>query len=222
VLYYPLFAAAVAAAGGNADRGRIAAALLDADLGRLKFPRAQLEKAVLLLAAQQRLAQPARRRGRGGSPTSRPWFAEALTLFEITQADTPQGRAALRRLRAQQHRPGEERRPAVRPQETGVAEATAIEELPAPAAAGGESAAEGAPGEKRRRRRRGRGRGRETARDAEATGPAVVEADQVRSASRRSIPPDDADAVIDPDAAFGDSETDLEPPGGGPPDSRTD
>ena len=112
VLYHPLFAAAVAAAGPEADRGKIAAALLDADLEKLKFPRAQLEKAVLLLAGQQRLTQPQRRRGRGGSVSSRPWFAEALTLLEITQADTPEGRATLRRLRAQQHQAAAEQRAA--------------------------------------------------------------------------------------------------------------
>jgi hypothetical protein len=42
-----------------------------------------------------------------------------------------------------------------------------------------------------------------------------------RAASHRATGNDDA--AIDPDAAFGDADTDLEPPGGEPaPDERTD
>ena len=228
VLYYPLFASAVAAAGADADRGRIAAALLDADLERLKFPRAQLEKAVLLLAAQQRLPQPPRRRGRGGSVASRPWFAEALTLFEITQADTPEGRATLRRLRAQAQRAAAE--PRQREDAAAVPEAP-----PGPeeaAAAEAETTGSGGIGRRRRRSRRGKGRSRVRREEAAAApeeggepGAAAAEHPQPppsRQPHRKHAQPPDADRPIDPDAAFGDRDTDLEPPGGESAEERTD
>jgi len=227
VLYHPLFTEAVAAAGPEADRGKIAAALLDADLGKLKFPRAQLEKAVLLLAGQQRLTQPARRRGRSGAVSSRPWFVEALTLLEITQGDTPEGRATLRRLRAQQHQAAADEASDVQPDHEeagGVAEPTEA------------VAAESAP-RRRRRSRRGAGRGRsrnpETAatpaaaeEPAESAGRERAQADQTpprtRQATQRRQPPLETDPPFDPDAAFGDGDTDLEPPGGESTDDRTD
>jgi poly(A) polymerase len=293
VLYYPLFASAVAAAGPNPDRVAIAAQLLDADLERLKFPRAQLEKAVQLLAAQQRLVQPPRRRARGAAPGARPWFAEALTLFEITQADTPEGAEMLQKLKAQALRPAAE--PGAEGEQAG---AEGGEETAAEAGAAEPGAEGGARRSRSRRRGRGRGRGRDRAREAEApaeekpedAGTEAAEATEApaaapapkpaprpssrredrgsrggsgrrsvaasrevpgsredtlrreeiaqreeaarreenarrehggRAASRR-VPADDQDIVIDPDAAFGDTDTDLEPPGGGTPGSRTD
>jgi poly(A) polymerase len=230
VLYYPIFASTVAAAGADADRGRIAAAMLDADLERLKFPRAQLEKAVLLLAAQQRLTQPLRRRGRGGSVASRPWFAEALTLFEITQADTPEGRATLRRLRSQLHRAPAERRPAEK--EAAASEGPAGPEESAAASEQSEETGRAGTGRRRRRSRRGKGRGRGRREESgvvpEEGGELVLAADLQPAPQappqphRRMPPPPEQDRPIDPDAAFGDGDTDLEPPGGESAEERTD
>jgi poly(A) polymerase len=229
VLYYPLFAAAAAAAGATADRGRIAATLLDADLERLKFPRAQLEKAVLLLAAQQRLGQPARRRGRSGSFSSRPWFAEALTLFEITQADTTEGRATLRRLRSQLQRPATERRPpedeAAMPEGPAGPEEHAAEEQ-------AEETGEARTGRRRHRSRRGQRRGRGRREEAAAAPEDSIEPaaateeppppQRRRQTHQKQNPAPTEDRPIDPDAAFGDRDTDLEPPGGVSTDERTD
>ncbi|HEY5999438.1 MAG TPA: polynucleotide adenylyltransferase PcnB [bacterium] len=223
VLYFPPFAAAVAAAAPGADHAKIAAELLDPDLQRLKFPRAQLEKAVLLLAVQQRLAQPARRRGRGGSLAGKPWFDEAVTLFEITQADTPEGRAALRRLRGMQQSAPQEARHAhedaaqtAEDAETGP-QAQASEDEEAPAAEVGERR----PGRRRRSRRGGKGRGRRAREGGAAGAPGAAGETAPPIATRRAVV--DEDAPIDPDVAFGDADTDLEPPGGEPaPDDRTD
>jgi len=233
VLYHPLFTEAEAAAGQEADRTKIAAALLDADLEKLKFPRAQLEKAVLLLAGQQRLTQPQRRRGRGGSIAARPWFAEALTLLEITQGDTPEGRATLRRLRDQRHQAEEEQRAA-------AAAGTSVEEASAQDDAAAERPADAPAGtgatRRRRRSRRGganRSRGRRAGADEGAASPEqAVEreetpdlqpqppAQQHRAQQRK--PPVAEDRPFDPDAAFGDKDTDLEPPGGESNEDRTD
>lgn len=253
VLYHPLFEAACAAAGPDADHAKTAAELLDAEFERLKFPRTQLEKAVLLLAAQQRLTQPPqRRRGRGGSIAARPWFAEALTLLEITQAGTPEGSALLRRLRALQHRTVAEARPhggAPAHAEGGTEEQVE----PGEGAAAGEAAPEeGVAAPRRRRRsRRGRGKGRARPPEAAEVTPAGADSDAApavetrRTATppaaepRRSAPGTgsgsrhtaapppahlrDEDRPIDPDAAFGDSDTDLEPPGAPEsPEDRTD
>jgi hypothetical protein len=232
VLYHPLFAAAVAAAGPDADRGKIAAELLDADLGKLKFPRAQLEKAVLLLAGQQRLTQPQRRRGRGGTVASRPWFAEALALLEITQGDTPEGRAALRRLRSQQHQAAAEQREA-----PGAEPAPDVPEDQQGTADAGEPAEEAGAARttrRRRRSRRGAGRGRKRTPEPGET-PETAGEDGGRQDAPDVQPPPAAahprqgrrapvgeDAPIDPDAAFGDGDTDLEPPGGESTEDRTD
>ena len=239
VLYHPLFAEAVAAAGPEADRGKIAAALLDADLEKLKFPRAQLEKAVLLLAGQQRLTQPQRRRGRGGSVSSRPWFAEALTLLEITQGDTPEGRATLRRLRAQQHQAAAEQRAAA-----DAEPAPGDQADPEDAVAAGEPAEEAGGGSttrRRRRSRRGTGRGRGRRPETAETPAAAEETDERQRAPEAQPPPPHRSAArqpqqpqqrqrrprrriapFDPDAAFGDKDTDLEPPGGESTEDRTD
>jgi poly(A) polymerase len=243
VLYHPLFSDAVAAAGQEADHGTIAAALLEADLGRLKFPRAQFEKAVQLLAGQQRLTNPQRRRGRGGSLAGRPWFAEAFTLLEITQDDTPEGRAVVRRLRALQHESAAEARAAA------IAGAPP-DGAPEPEDAGGARGARGAgeptepdageraPRRRRRSRRGGAGRGRSRARAAtspdagedtviagrEAAGdpsPRRSPLPAPAPAQRRHPAPVD-EPPFDPDAAFGDADTDLEPPGGESTEDRTD
>ncbi|MHB8836643.1 MAG: polynucleotide adenylyltransferase PcnB [Candidatus Methylomirabilia bacterium] len=235
VLYHPLFDDAVAAADPEADRGKIAAALLNADLERLKFPRAQLEEAVLLLAGQQRLTQPQRRRGRGGSVSARPWFVEALTLLEITQADSPEGRATLRRLRAQQKAAAEH------PAAADAEPAAGVREEPETAGAAGEPTEEtggGSPKRRRRRSRRGSGRGRGRRPDtaaapaaAEEIGdrqqapdaqPAPPQRQQRQPQQQRQHAPQMEDRPIDPDAAFGDKDTDLEPPGGESPEERTD
>ncbi len=220
VLYYPLFAAASAAAGEGADHVKIAATLLDTDLGQLKFPRAQLEKAVSLLATQQRLHQPARRRGRSGSLATKPWFAEALTLFEITQADTTEGQATLRRLRTlQQHAPQEARRGRERAGEAGAEAAPEPEGL---AAEGAEVTTEARPEGKRRRSRRGRGgRGRRRTGERPTAETAVADGDEEPQAKPRAARAQDGDA-IDPDAAFGDPDTDLEPAGEDAAEARTD
>jgi len=232
VLYHPLFTEAVAAADPAADRGKIAAALLDADLGRLKFPRAQLEKAVLLLAGQQRLSHPQRRRGRAGSISSRPWFSETLTLIEITQADTPEGRATLRRLRAQQHHDTSEQR-AVAGTDPG---AGASRETEAAVAAGESTEAVAGERTKRRRSRRGgsnRGRARRpeaatTQATSKETGDREHAPDiqapphQPHQLRQKHRPPPVEEPPFDPDAAFGDRETDLEPPGGESTEDRTD
>jgi poly(A) polymerase len=256
VLYHPLYTEALAAAGPEPDRAKIAATLLDADLEKLKFPRAQLEKAVQLLAGQQRLTQPPRRRGRSGSVATRPWFAEALTLLEITQGDTPEGRSLLRRLRAQQHQDAADREAAPETSDVETAGSTAGDADAPPAEEGGE-----APARKRRRSRRGGSRGRKRkAEDAPPTPPqdadesdaAPAEAPEEAPARRweaqqdreRPLPPSvrsSADArrphadrperrppppaeepPFDPDAAFGDGDTDLEPPGGESTEDRTD
>ncbi len=219
VLYHQIFAAAVAVAGPDADRGKIAADLLEADLERLKFPRAQLEKAVLLLSGQQRLTQPQRRRGRGGAVASRPWFAEALTLFEITQSDTAEGRATLRRLRAQQHRPATEPRAS---EGAGSLPADRLEPEEPMVAAGAADEATGAGTERRRRRRR-RGGDRNRARHAGAAQPAAEESPRHRDSAPEQTPQRSSDdRPFDPDAAFGDKDTDLEPPGGESSEDRTD
>lgn len=289
VLYHPLFAARLAAAAPGTDPGRIAAELLEADLAKLKFPRAQLEKATLLLGGQQRLTQPRRRRGRGGAPGARPWFAEALTLFEITQAHTPEGRAALGRLQAQYH----DAASGQRPPEGGEAPAPGEGQPEAAGtAAATEEAVRAGSGRRRRRSRRGRGRGRGQATPAgesaaagaepapeppepTETGEPAVRPEPVspqprerahRRRDRKSQPardrrpqpsrerepqahrerepelrrdetPEDhrrrqmeeyrrrkpdEDRPIDPDAAFGDRDSDLEPPGAEPPDTRAD
>jgi len=233
VLYHPLFSAAVAAAGPEADRGKIAAALLDADLEKLKFPRAQLEKAVLLLAGQQRLTQPPqRRRGRAGSISSRPWFAEALTLLEITQGDSPEGRATLRRLRAQQHAATTEQGAAVASEPAAGVPADPEESVSAEEPR--EEPRTGSSTRRRRRSRRGTGRGRsqnaetaatpaaaEVADDRERT-PEVQPPHRHHKPQQRNNPPPVEDAPFDPDAAFGDGDTDLEPPGGETTEDRTD
>jgi poly(A) polymerase len=220
VLYFPPLAAAITAADAGADHAKVAGELLEADLQRLKFPRAQMEKAVLLLAVQQRLAQPLRRRGRGGSLAGKPWFAEALTLFEITQAGTPEGRATLRRLHGMQLRAPFEAREAAAEAAAGGegAPETPSREEGAPAPEGEEIR----PARRRRSRRGGRGRGRsregehaakETAGDGRET--------TVRTDPRRPAPDDEI--RINPDAAFGDPDSDFEPPGGEPgADERTD
>ncbi|HWR97715.1 MAG TPA: polynucleotide adenylyltransferase PcnB [Candidatus Methanoperedens sp.] len=220
VLYYPPFAAAAAAAGPGADHAKIAGELLDPDLQRLKFPRAQLEKAVLLLAVQQRLAQPARRRGRAGSVALKSWFAEALTLFELTQAETPEGRAALRRLRGMLQRAPQESRRTAPQEQPGGGQAAGGRETQAPGAAEGERAP--ARSRRSRRGRGGRGRGRGGEREATAAEAAGVSEDSAAEpAARRRVA--NEDAPINPDAAFGDADTDFEPPGGGPSaDERTD
>jgi hypothetical protein len=229
VLYHPLFAEAAAAAGPETDRGKIAAELLDADLEKLKFPRAQLEKAVLLLAGQQRLAQPQRRRGRGGSIAARPWFGEALTLLEITQGDTPEGRAILRRLRSQLHQDAAQQR-----QEGAETVPGPAAEAATAAAGQPEEAAGGSATRRRRKSRRGRGRGRRGG--AEAGGlPAPSDVAGDREGAPDGAPPSpkhqdrqrmhrpaDEDRPLDPDAAFGDGDTDLEPPGGESTEDRTD
>ncbi len=202
----------------------------DADLGKLKFPRAQLEKAVLLLAGQQRLTHPQRRRGRSGSISSRPWFVEALTLIEITQAHTPEGRATLRRLRAQQHQEASERRAS-----TGAdAEAGAPVEKERAVAAGrpAEEAEGGKTTHRRRSRRGGSNRGRRRRPGTAATNAAAGEAGerapdlqapprQPHQQRQKHHPPPVEDRPFDPDAAFGDSETGLEPAGGESPEDRT-
>jgi poly(A) polymerase len=233
VLYHPLFSEAVAAAGPEADRGAIAAALLDADLERLKFPRAQLEKAVLLLSGQQRLTQPPRRRGRGGSISSRPWFVEALTLLEITQADTPEGRATLRRLRTQQNQAAAEQQA-----EVGAEPVSGVQAEPEAAAAAtgpAEGPGGGKPARKRRRSRRGgAGRGRGRSQEPAETPAAVDEGGErerapdvqasppPRQPQQRHHPAPEEEPPFDPDAAFGDGETDMEPPGGESTEDRTD
>lgn len=230
VLYHPLYSDAVAAAGPEADRAKIAAALLDADLEKLKFPRAQLEKAVLLLGGQQRLTSPQRRRGRSGSVSSRPWFAEALTLLEITQGDTPEGRSTLRRLRAQQHEAAAEQRIAAGADAMPDAQAE-----PDEAAAVSEASPEtGAGGAKRKRRRSRRGTGRGRSRSPEAAeAPALTEEPDDQKPASKAQPPHSRvhapqrrplveDPPFDPDAAFGDGDTDLEPPGGESTEDRTD
>jgi len=240
VLYHPLFAEAVAAADPEADRGKIAAGLLDADLEKLKFPRAQLEKAVLLLAGQQRLTQPQRRRGRGGSVSSRPWFVEALTLMEITQADTPEGRATLRRLRAQRDQADTGQRAAAVVDERP--EGPAAHENAAPASETTEEAGDGRPKRRRRRSRSRRGtgpdreRGPETAK-ATTESVAADERDHAPEVQPPHVPPPQRqprqprqkmhlppgeDPPFDPDAAFGDKDTDLEPPGGESAEDRAD
>jgi len=229
VLYHPLFDDALAAAGPEADRGKIATAFLNADLERLKFPRAQLEKAVLLLAGQQRLTQPQRRRGRSGSVSSRPWFVEALALLEITQGDTPEGRATLRRLSAQQ-------KAATEQQAAAAAEPLAEDEADSKTAATAEPAEEAGGGSTKRRRRRSRrgtgsGRGR---RPETAVVPAATEETDERQSAPEEKPPrpqrqrlqrqhpaQGEDPPFDPDAAFGDKDTDLEPPGGESVEDRT-
>ncbi len=238
VLYHPLFSEAVAAASPEADRGKIAAALLDADLERLKFPRAQLEKAVLLLAGQQRLTQPPRRRGRAGAVASRPWFVEALTLLEITQGDTPEGRALLRRLRAQQHQAAAEQL-----EMAGAPSAPGVQETPEELVAAGEPAGDAGivkSTRRRRRSRRGTGRGRDR-RPEKAESPAAPEEPvdrerepdaqrpdepaarhQQQQHHQRKHPAPEEERPIDPDAAFGDGDTDLEPPGGESTEDRTD
>ena len=224
VLYHPLFADAVAAAGPDADRGKIAAELLDADLAKLKFPRAQLEKAILLLAGQHRLRQPPRRRGRGSSVAARPWYIEALTLFEITQADTPEGRATLRRLRAQLHQAAAET--------PDGADAVPAEPAETHGDGGGvptEEAGGAGTGRRRRRSRRGgagRGRGQkakttEPGAAADTTaGPEEISRDHAPALPQQRLPT--VDPPFDPDAAFGDGDTDLEPPGGESTEDRTD
>lgn len=218
VLYYPPFAAAVAAADPGADHVKIAGGLLEPDLQRLKFPRAQLEKAVLLLAVQQRLAQPAqRRRGRGGSLGAKPWFAEALTLFEITQAATPEGRATLRRLRGMlQHAPLEARHAASGDEAAGAgADETEVE---APAA-GPEDAR---PARRRRSRRGGKGRGRRD-REASAEVSGAAAGEPVAGGSEGPGPVESAHAGRarrrrGPDAAAGSDASAPEP--GAPPRRR--
>jgi poly(A) polymerase len=164
VLYFPAFNAAVAAAGPEADRSRIAGELLDGDLARLKFPRAQLEKAVQLLASQQRLVQGSRRRGRPAPMAGKGWFADALVLFEITQGDTPEGGALLQRWRSQMQRELEAQQEGGEPAE-GDVEGVSAEGAEG---AGEEGAAERPAGRRRRSRRGGRGRGRGRRREGAA------------------------------------------------------
>ncbi len=149
VLYYPLLHAGLEAAGADADRVRLAADLLAADLERLSFPRAQMDRAVTLLVAQQRLTRPAGGRQRPSALVSRGWFPDALTLFEITQGDSPEGRATLRRWRTLHDQAA---RAAAARREAGPEEAeTTADE--------GEQGPGSRPAGSRRRRRRG-GRGR--------------------------------------------------------------
>ena len=234
VLYHPLFTEAIAAAGPDADRGKIAAALLDADLGKLKFPRAQLEKAILLLSGLQRLTQPQRRRGRSGSVASRPWFVEALTLLEITQADTPEGRAALRRLRAQQHQAATDDRAAADADPTAGDRTEPLDTTAAMAPT--EEAASGGPVRRRRRTRRRTGRGRSRSPETADSSPesegaeAVKQAPDVqpqppaspRPSHQKHHQPAVEERPFDPDAAFGDGDTDLDPPSRESAEDRTD
>jgi poly(A) polymerase len=222
VLYYPLFQAVVKEAGDGADRNRIAAELLDADLEKLKFPRIQLEKARLLLASQHRLAQIGNRRARPSQLATKAWFADALTLFEITQADTPEGASLLRRWKSMQQRG------AVRPAGEPGDQQEPTDDLPEPAGEPGDAEqfpAEQAEGEarepgrpKRRRRRRGgrkAGQRSEAAPQAETTSTeeAPVERPAAPRRAETRTPPPDEDRPIDPDAVFRDDDTDLEPPG---------
>ena len=168
VLYYPLLHDGLEAASADADRVRLAAELLEADLGRLSFPRGQMDRAVTLLAAQQRLARQGTSRQRPAALAARGWFPDALTLFEITQGDTPEGRATLRRWRT------------LREQVAGTARDAAVGEAGTGAehpGRDGDEPADGRPRGKRRRRRGGRGRKRRTAADSPGTDAEPTETD---------------------------------------------
>lgn len=102
VLYLQSFNILLEGKKPGADRTRLAAELLEADLSPLRFPKMQFERAKQMLAAQDRLENVGKKRIRPSQLARKSYFADSLTLFELTQTSSKETRAIVRRWRALQ------------------------------------------------------------------------------------------------------------------------
>lgn len=99
-LYFPVFDGLLRGAGDPPDRNRVAVDLLKSDLGKLNFPRLQLERARQLLTAQHRIANIGKKKIRPSHLVRKAYFDDALSLFELTRPGSKENLAIVRRWKS--------------------------------------------------------------------------------------------------------------------------
>jgi hypothetical protein len=113
-LYFPGYSALLRGQSDGTDKVKLAAVLLAEDLAKINFPKLQLERARLLLAAQNRLENIGKKNNRPALLVRKAYFEDALTLFEITRPRSRDNLSILRRWRSLKKKieSGEPERPA--------------------------------------------------------------------------------------------------------------